>query len=128
MHSASKFEHTCNYCILSSKRPSPCKHPPPFDDPMVDVYMRYAYKWLVCVSAHPRVLARQFQASMGAYSREYMYVRELEHEEGYSPTLQRLPLTIPELVHISPTMGNDGLLYTGQCSRPLDCLFYQRTR
>ena len=27
--------------------------------------------------------------------------------------LQRLPLTIPELVHISPTRSTDGLLYTG---------------
>ncbi len=44
-----------HYCILLSKRPSPCKCPPPlFDDPMVHVYMRYAYKWLVRVSPHPR--------------------------------------------------------------------------
>ncbi len=34
--------------ILPSKRP-----PPIFADPMVCVYMRYTYKWLVCVSAHP---------------------------------------------------------------------------
>ncbi len=33
--------------------------------------MRYTYKWLVCVSAHPRCWTRQFQASMGTYSREY---------------------------------------------------------
>ena len=26
---------------------------------------------------------------------------------------QRLPLTIPELVHVSPTQGSDGLLYAG---------------
>ncbi len=38
---------------------------------MVHVYMRYAYKWLVCVSAHPRFFAHQLQAPMGAYLREY---------------------------------------------------------
>ena len=27
--------------------------------------------------------------------------------------LQRLPLTIPELVHVSPTQGSNGLLYAG---------------
>ncbi len=32
--------------------------------------MRYTYKWLVCVSAHPRCWTRQFQAPMGTYSRE----------------------------------------------------------
>ncbi len=41
-----------SYRILPSKRPSPCKSPPPFfDDPMVRVYMRYTYKWLLCVNA-----------------------------------------------------------------------------
>ncbi len=47
--------HMYMYCILSSERPSPCisAHPPLFDDPMVHVYVRYTYKWLVCVSAHP---------------------------------------------------------------------------
>ncbi len=44
---------------------------PLFDDSMVHVYLCYTYKWLVCVSAYPRFLARQFQATMGAYSREY---------------------------------------------------------
>ncbi len=39
--------HTCH--IVSCKRP-----PPLFDDPMVHIYMRYTYKWHVCVSAHPR--------------------------------------------------------------------------
>lgn len=28
-------------------------------------------------------------------------------------SLQKLPLTIPELVHVSPTQGSDGLLYAG---------------
>ncbi len=55
------------YRILPSKRPSPCKRPPPFfDDPMVRVYMRYTYKLLLHVNAHPCFLAREFQAPMGA--------------------------------------------------------------
>ncbi len=50
---STKFEM---YRGLPSKRPSPCKHPPPiFDDPIVRVYMYMLYtcKWLLCVSAHP---------------------------------------------------------------------------
>ncbi len=37
---------------LPSKCPSPCKRPI-VDDPMVHMYIRYTYKWLLCVSAHP---------------------------------------------------------------------------
>ncbi len=63
---------TYMYRILPSKRPSPCKRSPPiFDDPMVRVYMRYTYKWLLRVNTHPRFLAREFQAPMGAYSGDY---------------------------------------------------------
>ncbi len=65
-------EHKHTYLILPSKRPSPCKRPPPiFDDPMVCVYMRYTYKWLLRVNTHPYFLAREFQAPMGAYSGDY---------------------------------------------------------
>ncbi len=35
------------------------------------LYIRYAYKWLVRVSTHPRFLACELQAPMGAYSGEY---------------------------------------------------------
>ncbi len=35
------------------------------------VYMCYTYKWLVCISAHTRILVRHFQAPMGACSREF---------------------------------------------------------
>ncbi len=38
---------------------------------MVCVYMRYVYKWLVHVNAHPRFLAREFQAPMGTYLGDY---------------------------------------------------------
>ncbi len=45
---------------------------PLFDDP-IHVYniMRYTYKWLVCVSAHPHFLARQFKRPW-ALTRENM--------------------------------------------------------
>ncbi len=60
------------YRILPSKRLSLCKRPPPFfHDPMVCVYMRYTYKWLLRVNAHPLFLAREFQASIGTYSEDY---------------------------------------------------------
>ncbi len=38
---------------------------------MVSVYMRYTYKWLLRVNAHPCVLARESQAPMGAYLGDY---------------------------------------------------------
>ncbi len=54
------------YRILSSKRP------PPFLMILWFIYtMRYAYKRLVCVSAHPCFLAHEFQVPMDAYLREY---------------------------------------------------------
>ncbi len=58
---------SCNYRILPSKHPSPCKRLPPFfDDPMVRVY-----KWLLHVNAQPHLLAREFHTPMGAYSEDY---------------------------------------------------------
>ncbi len=55
------------YCPPGHYRILPSKCPPPFfDDPMVRVYMRYTYKWLLHVNAHPRFLAHEFQALMGA--------------------------------------------------------------
>ncbi len=46
----------CMDRILLSKHPSPCKCPPPIlhGDPMVHVYTHCTYKWLLCVSTHPR--------------------------------------------------------------------------
>ncbi len=43
-----------------------------FDDPMVHMYMYMLYIQMACLCKHPPpFLARQFQAPMGAYSREY---------------------------------------------------------
>ncbi len=53
------------YRILPSKRPSSCKRPPIFDDPMVRVYMRYTTS--PCKRPSP-FIGREFQAPMGAYS------------------------------------------------------------
>ncbi len=50
---------------------SPCKRPPPlFDDPVVHVYLRYTYKWLVYVRAHPRFWPVNFKRPW-ALTREY---------------------------------------------------------
>ncbi len=67
------YIHVCNYRILSSKLPSPCKHPPPlFDDPMVHEYMYALYIQIACLCKRPPpFFGCQFQAPMGAYSREY---------------------------------------------------------
>ncbi len=55
--------HTCCRNVPSN-RPSPCKQPPPIlDDPTVG----YSYRWLLRVSAHPQILASEFQMPMGVY-------------------------------------------------------------
>ncbi len=60
------------YRILSSKRP------PPFDDPMHGsrIYALYVYKWLLCVSAHPRFFAHQFHGHL-LERIQYMYILEV---------------------------------------------------
>ncbi len=64
------------YRILPSKRP-----PPFFDDPMVHVYMRYTYKWLLRVNAHPRFWPQILSAHGRLIGRHVsptcMYVRHL---------------------------------------------------
>ncbi len=57
-----RFTKVCTPEHMTQLRKCP---PPFFDDPMVRVYMRYTYKWLLRVNAHPRFLAREFQAPMG---------------------------------------------------------------
>ncbi len=60
------------YRILSSKRQSPCKHPHPF---LMILWFTHICVTHTngCVRKRPPqfLLARQFQAPMGAYSREY---------------------------------------------------------
>ncbi len=63
------------YRILLSKRPSPCKRPRPlFDDPMVHVYMRYTYQWLVCISAHPRFFGPSISSAHGRLLERIRYM------------------------------------------------------
>ncbi len=88
--------HLYMYRILPSKCPSPCKRPPPFFyDPMVRVYMRYTYKWLLRVNAHPHLLARELQAPMGNYSGDYStpttiaLFRHLAEQKPPEPTPDR---------------------------------------
>ncbi len=57
-----------------------CKCPPPiFDDPMVCVCIRHLYKWLLRVSTHPRFLAGEFQAPMGAFLGEQVLLSDPPH-------------------------------------------------
>ncbi len=41
---------------------------------MVHVYIRYSYKWLVCVRAHPRFLARQIAIDHGRLLEKIRYI------------------------------------------------------
>ncbi len=60
------------YGSLLSKCPFLCKRPSHFWWSYgLHVYIHYTYVWILCVSAHPLFLAREFQAPMGAYLWEY---------------------------------------------------------
>ncbi len=50
-------------------------HPPFFDDQMFHVYMRYTYKWLVCVSAHLRFFGQLISSAHGRLLERIRYVR-----------------------------------------------------
>ncbi len=45
--------------------------------------LRYTYKWLLRVSAHPRPLVREFQAPMSAYSGENGKLTPLNQVDCY---------------------------------------------
>ena len=63
----------------------------------------------------------------------------------FCSSLQKLPFTIPELVHASPCRSSDGVLYVGKstflripffkvdikkahCSETISCLFFEKAR
>ncbi len=74
-------------CVLLSKHPFPCKRPLPiYADSIVRKYMRYTYKWLLCVSAHLHFLACEFQPPIGYYLGEYDTCLKLELTECYQPS------------------------------------------
>ncbi len=73
----------CDYQdrILSNKRSSPYKRSPSYDDPM-----RYTYKWLLRVNAHPRFLAVNFKRPW-ALNRETRYLKPTNrHPWNHSQT------------------------------------------
>ncbi len=74
-YSISDYRHVQCNCILSSKRPSPCKHPPPLLMILWFTYTRTCKRVIhtndrLCQHPPP-FLACQFQAPMSTYSREY---------------------------------------------------------
>ncbi len=77
--------HFYNYRICLNKCPSLYKHPLPlFDDPIVHVYVRYTYKRLVCVSAHPRFFSLSISSAHGRLLERIRYVNKTVHGRNRS--------------------------------------------